>query len=134
MTPELRTGRHFSLKAKARTSQGRLRGLMRWQALYRKPHSAVAAWDHYKAATEEMQDDCRKSRYVGSSCRLRLQVATRPRRISFVLALWHAASCRFESSSFFSQAFEDRHFTEREISFEMLNEVRTHLINREWMR
>jgi hypothetical protein len=34
----------------------------------------------------------------------------------------------------FSQAFEDGHFTECEISFEMLNEVRTHLINREWMR
>jgi hypothetical protein len=34
----------------------------------------------------------------------------------------------------FSQAFEDRHFTEREISFETLNEVRTHLINREWVR
>jgi hypothetical protein len=34
----------------------------------------------------------------------------------------------------FSQAFEDRHFTECEISFETLNEVRTHLINREWMR
>jgi hypothetical protein len=34
----------------------------------------------------------------------------------------------------FSQAFEDGHFTEREISFGTLNEVRTHLINREWMR
>jgi hypothetical protein len=34
----------------------------------------------------------------------------------------------------FSQAFEDRHFTEREISFETLNEVRTHLINRERVR
>ena len=43
---------------------------------------------------------------------------------SFVLALWHPATCRFESSSFFSQAFEDRHFTEREIFFGMLNELR----------
>jgi hypothetical protein len=38
--------------------------------------------------------------------------------------LWHPAACWFESSSFFSQAFEDRHFTEREISFETLNELR----------
>jgi hypothetical protein len=34
----------------------------------------------------------------------------------------------------FSQAFESRHFTEREISFETLKEIGTHLINREWVR
>src|SRR6266446_3028503 len=48
----------------------------------------------------------------------------RPRRFSSVPALWHPATCRFASSSFFSQAFEDRHFTECEISFGTLNELR----------
>jgi hypothetical protein len=71
-----------------------------------------------------MQDDYRRSRYVGSFFRFRCRVSTRPRRFSSVPALWHPATCRFESSSFLSQAFEDRHFTWREISFETLNEVR----------
>jgi hypothetical protein len=38
--------------------------------------------------------------------------------------VWRPAACWFESSSFFSQVFEDRHFTEREISLGTLNELR----------
>jgi hypothetical protein len=44
--------------------------------------------------------------------------------VSFVLAVWRPAACWFESSSFFSQVFEDRHFTEGEISLGTLNQLR----------
>ena len=64
-------GGHFSLKAKARTSQGQLRGLMLWQALHRKPCSAVAVQAHYRAAVEQMQDDRRRSEHVGLFCHVR---------------------------------------------------------------
>jgi hypothetical protein len=40
-------GGHFSLKAKARTSQGQLPELTRWQAPGRETRSAVAVQDHY---------------------------------------------------------------------------------------
>src|SRR4029077_11615881 len=60
-----------------------------------------------------MQDDRRRSEHVGLFCNARWQIATGPRRFSSVLPLLHPAACRLEYSSFFSQALEDRHFTER---------------------
>jgi len=102
--------RWCSVKTKARTSQGQLPELTRWQAPRRETRSAVAVQDHYQAAAEEMQDDRRRSEHVGLFCHVRWQTATGPRRFSSVLALLHPAACRFEDSSFLSRAFERRHF------------------------
>src|SRR6059058_4215490 len=93
-------------QAKARTCQGQLPELTRWQAPRRETRSAVAVQDHYQAAAEEMQDDRRRSEHVGLFCHVRRQTATGPRRFSSVLPLLYPATCRFEDSSFLSQPFQ----------------------------
>ena len=95
---------------KARTSQGQLPELTRWQAPRRETRSAVAVQDHYQAAAEQMQDDRRRSEHVGFVLPRTVTDRDRTAKIFFDPPVVASGNLSVRIFIILSQAFEDRHF------------------------